>query len=388
MIRTLTADDTEQLFRLREVGFFQQLDSSNPEVIKAQNERLPYTRGYFVDETLASTVVFYPFSMHMGGQELAFSGIAGVMSAPEFRRKGHIKMLLKDGLEQLKAAKTGWTLLYAFDANYYAKYGWQSIPNGSYLSLPVGKLPEAKATESLRLDKENLSPLETIYEKWAKHYQFSFVRNHSGRESWQRLLKAFWDTRERKAYLLEDAYCIFDFHYGESRDPNRLVVHDYAYASPKGRETLLAFLAGFQGQADLVDLHLAANDPLYWQYASDYPRASNQMQARIVDVKSALEPLISFQDTSFLLQVHDPFCDWNHGTFRLIMDQGNLSVEPASGQADISLSISHLALLVSGTVSAQSAQMLGLFEGSLGAAKALSSLAAGFIPFMPRSDFF
>lgn len=388
MIRKLTEADNEQLFKLREVGFFQQLDANSPEIIDAQRQRLPYTYGYFAQDQLASTVVFYPFSMNFSGQELSFAGIAGVMSAPEFRRQGHIRLLLQEGLERLYLEKTPWAALYAFDVSYYAKYGFQSIANGAYLSLPISKLPAAQKVSAERLFKDDLSALEPIYNNWARHYQFSFVRNHSGRESWKRILKAFWESRERKVYLLKDAYCIFDFEYGSKDKPNRLMVQDYAFTSPAGRRNLLQFLAGFQGQADQLELHLPANDPLSWDYTSTFPTPSGAFQARIIDVKGALEPLISLRDISFTLEVSDSFCPWNHQRFQVSMDQGTVSVSDSQSSPDISLPIQTLSLLISGSTSAESAQQFGLFEGSLGAARALASLAAGKIPFMPRSDFF
>lgn len=387
MIRHLTIDDFEQLLRLREVGFFQYFDPNNQEFNEAVRKRMPHTTGYFVKGQLASSIAIYPFTMNFSGKELRFGGLSGVMSAPEFRRKGHIRELIKAGFEQLRET-TPWCLEYPFDPGYYARFGFQSLPNGSSVALPIAALPKAKAVEAERLSKSTLSALEPIYQIWAARYQFAVVRNNSGRENWQRLLKEFWESRERKAYLLKDAYCIFDFSYGEDEKPNRLLVHDYAFSTPLGREQLLGFLAAFQGQADIVEIYLPANDPLSWDYAAEYPKASSTLQARIISVKGALEALSSQQTGSFVMQVHDNFCPWNTTRFHVAMSEGTISLSETSKTADLSLGIGSLALLISGSVSARSAQHFGLFEGSMQAAEALSSLAAGQIPFMPKSDFF
>ena len=170
--------------------------------------------------------------------------------------------------------------------------------------------------------------------------------------------------------------------------PNRLSVHDYAFASKTGREQLFGFLAGFKGQADIVELHLTANDPLQWDYALEYPKKSSTLQARILNVRAALEPLVSQYNTSFILEISDAFCPWNHKSFQVEMDQGSTRLTETTVSADISMPITSLALLVSGTITADSAQLFGLFEGQLGAARALTSLSSGKLPFMPKSDFF
>ena len=77
------------------------------------------------------------------------------------------------------------------------------------------------------------------------------------------------------------------------------------------------------------------------------------MTCRIVDVKGALEQIPYPKDVSGSLVFHteDPLADWNTGTFALTVSDGKGTVTAAPhAQADASMPIGTLALLVFGAM--------------------------------------
>ena len=140
MIRTLNESDMNALFSLRRVGFFQQIDPNDAKVSAYQRARLRFTRGYFVKTKLASVITMYPFEMTLGGKVVQMGGLASVMSAPEYRRRGHIRALLKDSFERLHEQGVAWSVEHPFDPRYYARYGYQSVSNGRVVELPCSRL--------------------------------------------------------------------------------------------------------------------------------------------------------------------------------------------------------------------------------------------------------
>lgn len=389
MIRTLEERDLDALINLRAVGFFHQIDSADSKARDYIRSRLPFTTGYFVDADLASVITLYPFEMYWAGRPVAMAGLAGVMSAPEYRRQGHVRMLLSDAFEKLYEKGIAWSLEYPFDPAYYARFGYQSVSNGVWLELPCQALFQGKPPRAERLSKNELDKLKPIYQAFAKDYNFTLRRDSGVRDTWSNLLKSPWESRERSLYLLEDSYCIFDFSYRtKNGEKNILRVHDFAYSSAQGRDNLLRFLGSFEGQADEVTMHLASDDPLVFDYAHHSTAADTILQAKLINVQAALEGSSSPYEISFKFHLIDKICSWNNQTFALTFEGNQVSVEASSGSPDLSMKVSDLVLLLSGSVSARSLESLGRVEGDSNALRALASLAQERIPFMPRADFF
>ena len=389
MIRSLTEDDLPQLFAIRQVAYLDTSDFGDAVAQQRHVDRLPYTRGYFEEGTLTSAAVVYPFEMYLAGQPTPMGGLASVLSAPEYRRRGHVEALLKDALSNLRAQEVGWCVEYPFDPRYYARYGWGSVPSGSVVTCPSEKLFGGRAPAAKRLTKDELERLEPTYAHWAAGYNFARRRGERLHGSWSTILARPWETRERFIYKLDDAYCVLSLAHDDAADVMTLTVEDYAYSSPEGRSHLWRFVGSFHGQADRVRLHLPGDEPLLFDLQGYVEANRSSFQARVVDVPRALHGLFSKDTLSFTLKVHDDFCAWNDGVFGLELSPRGTKVEKVEAEdADVSLDVRALPLLLSGGVNARTAQRTGLAEGDLEYLEALTTLAGGRVPFMAKADYF
>ena len=386
-VRALSEDDLEQMFAVREVAFLEPADLSDPKTLQRYKDRLPYTRGYFDEGTLTSVYTLFPFEMYLAGKRVKMGGLAGVASKPEYRRRGHIATLLKDALEQLRAAGIGWCLEYPFDPRFYARYGWQSVKSGALVEVPSETLLRRRAPDAVRLKQEEVEQLRPIHKRWAQGYNFTLSRDDGARPDWTRHVRRPWEARDRLIYRLEDAYCLLDFREDE-KARSVLNVHDYAYSSPAGRRDLFAFLGSFHGQVDLVSLHLPNGEPRLLDWQAYVLKNDEALQARVVDVKLALEALPCPFETSFTLRVKDDFCEWNNQIFQVTLGEKNEVALAQGASPDLSLDVRTLALLLSGSLSAEAARRAGLVEGETEAVRALASLAGEQTSFMPLSDYF
>jgi predicted acetyltransferase len=380
-VRALQEGDLDQLFAIRQLSF---LDRSNfgDEAVRARHAaRLPYTFGHFSAGKLTSAAVCFPFEMFLAGRRVRAGGLAGVLSAPEMRRRGFVRALLADILGRLREDGVGWALEYPFDPRFYARYGFASVPNGYEVAAPAEKLFAGAAPDAERVSEDAADRLETIYDAWAQHYSLTLARDTRARPTWSRILE-----EGRFCYLLPDAYAILELR--ERNATQTLTVHDYAFASPAGREALWRFIGAFHGQADLIRLHLPADEPLAFDMQRHHSNRVPLLQARITDLGAALGPLVSPSEASFTLRVRDSFCGWNDGTFRVALGPTGSTVTPSQGTPELSLSIGTLTQLVTGALSAAAALRVGLAEGDAGVAHALTALSAERTTFMPSSDYF
>lgn len=386
-IRTLTPSDLDSLIAMRQEAFVVPAAHADEERQRLL-PRLAFTRGVFEQSQLASSMTLFPFTMYVAGKTLSVAGLAAVMSRPQYRRRGHIRMLLKDGLENLRAAGVAWCLAYPFDPLYYAKFGWQSVPAGLALEAPSQLLFRGRPPDALALsaaDVADHSTLHSIYRDWAAQYTFTMLRDSTVRPDWVNLMKG-----ERKAYLLDGAYVVLELQRS-SNQTLRLEVHDYAFTHPRGRADLFRFLGSFHGQVDSILWRLPSDEPLGFDLQGYTQPIKHGFQARIVDVSKALQhcAINLPPGRSVTLGVSDDFCAWNNQSFRLSQGDNGLKISTETAEEpQLSLDVRTLTLLLSGGLRAVAAERAGLLRGALKYAQWLEQGAAQRVPFMSRADFF
>ena len=381
-VRPLAEADLPQLFALRQISYLDRRDYTDAAIYEAAKARLPYLSGHFLEDKLTSAAVVYPFEMFLAGRRTKVGGLAGVLSAPETRRRGYVRELLRAALESLRRKGTGWLLEYPFDPRFYARLGFATVPSGFEVTVPAERLFSGPAPDAERFTGSPVAVLEPIYNAWAENYSLTLRRDNTARATWSRILE---DTF---CYVMEDAYAVLGLT--EDAAGQTLTVHDYAFSSPAGRAALFRFISSFYGQANLISLHLPQDEPLGWELQNFHTNKLPILQARITDLQAALGPLSSPLEQTLTLTVRDPLCSPNHGTFAVTLTPGGstVSVVKTPNAPTLALDIGTLTQLVVGALQPETALRLGLAEGDLQAAQALAALGGGYVTFMPSSDYF
>lgn len=392
MIRPLSETDLDRWIYIRQAAYQDFTDYREPGHRARLLARLPYGYGAFEGTELASAAFFYPMPMYLAGRLVEMVGLAGVLTAPEYRRRGHVKALLLDGLQRLHQQGVGWCLEYPFDPFYYAKYGWQSVINGMAFSIPSQLLYQAFTVRFRpQLKRVALEPtlteVQAIYHAWARRYNGMLSRDQAVRPDWSNLIRAPWETRERHLYLAADAYCVLQPHSDEAADRQEAIIYDYAFTSPQGRLNLLAFWGNLFGQYEHVRITLPGDEPLARELA-EFIKPTSCFQVRMVDLQAALSAFTSPVEAGFALAISDDFCPWNDGVFVVSLSPQGISVTASDQAPDLSLDVRTLAALLFGDLSAAAAANAGLLQGDIGVAKQLAELSAGHRPFMARHDYF
>lgn len=392
MIRPLSEADLERWIYIRQAAYQDFTDYREPGNRARLLSRLPYGYGAFAGTELASAAFFYPMPIYLAGRLVDMVGLAGVQTAPEYRRRGHVKALLLDGLKRLHQSGVGWCLEYPFDPFYYAKYGWQSVASAIALSIPSQLLYQAFTTRVRpQLKRVTLEPslaqVQAIYHTWARSYNGTLSRDEAVRPDWSNLIRAPWETRERHLYLAADAYCVLQPHSDQAADREEAIIYDYAFTSPQGRLNLLAFWGNLSGQYERVRVTLPPDEPLA-RDLDEFLKPISYFQVRIVDIQAALTSFASLAEARFAIAVSDDFCPWNEGVFAVSLSPQGVMVEASDQAPDLSLDVRTLAALLFGDLSAAAAANTGLLQGDIGVAKQLAKLAADHRPFMAKHDYF
>jgi predicted acetyltransferase len=107
------------------------------------------------------------------------------------------------------------------------------------------------------------------------------------------------------------------------------------------------------------------DDPLPWMLAD--PRRLQRstrdgLWVRVVDARAALEQRTYASSDRLALEIRDDFCDWNRGCWSLEMSPKGGECRPATGGADLAISVSALASVYLGAASFGTLQQAGLVD--------------------------
>lgn len=389
-VRRLTADDLAAAQRVRFAAYGQ------PDDVEAAAARfaplLPHTLGSFQGGALMSVATMLPTRAHLGGRLERFGALAGVATAPEARRRGHVAALIQAWFEELHDGGVGFSGEFPFDLAYYNRFGYQTVRRGKLLEVPISRFAEylsgsghaGRRADAVAVDHFD-ERVKAIFETYVARYDFTLERDEGPPlNRWSRALTPFWSQSNRYTYLVEGGY--LSVHLG---DDDVMTVRDFAWQHPTGRAEVLAFIAALAGNYEKVRLFLPPDEPLLAAWEDTYAVATSVYQLRIVDLERALSSFRCEEERRFRLRLVDAQCPWNDGVFDVTLaPQGNAVRRASGADAEVALDQRSLVALICGDVTAQSLLLSGGAEGDVDALRALSDLRGDRAVFLPDADGF
>ena len=387
-IRRLSDDDLSAAQRVRFAAYGQ------PDDLEAANARfaplISHTFGSFQGGKLLSVATVLPTQAYLGGELRPFGAVAGIATAPEARRRGHVTGLIKAWFEELRSQGCGFSGEFPFDLAYYNRFGYQSVRRGRMLEVPISRFGEYLAgtgNARRRTDAESVDHFDprvaAVFDEFVSRYDFSFARdNGPPMNRWSRALTPYWSLSDRYTYLFDGAY--LSVHLA---DEDVMTVRDYAWLNASGRADVLAFIADLQGNYEKARLFLPSDEPLLVEWESTYSVETNVYQLRIIDIERALSGFRSQVEGELRIRVVDEQCPWNDGVFELnLSPDGSQARRGSGGAVDVSLGQRALVALICGSVTPPSLLSSGGAEGDMAALAMLSRLRDGRTLYLPEAD--
>ncbi len=353
-IRTLTADDKPALARLMAEAFGQGKrpapDTSEPKPTLPQAQL-----GVFDGPRLVACTLIDHLTLAWGDADAPLGGIGGVACTADQRGRGHVGRLLGEALRTMQGAGQYLSGLYPFAFAFYRRYGWDWVGEQRQYTVPLTELKAGPESRDLT-GYEGLDALATVkpvYDRFARrhfgmglrtetapgetapHWWKRALGHHDGRTTY---VQVYSDpsTGEAEGYLT--------FRYPEGGGAGQ--VGDFFANSPAAYKGLLSALHYYGVQVQTVNYSAPTDDPLplhlmHWNLET---KLRPLFMGRVIDVSAALTALRPDADLSgkSTLQVADPHCDWNHGTFAVTLEAGQVHVAPSNEPPGITLDIQAL----------------------------------------------
>jgi predicted acetyltransferase len=351
--------------------------------------------GELDGETVAA-LVLYPLAAWVRGTKLPVTGIGSVAVSPEHRRRGIADALVRAALREMRQRGDVLSMLYAFRADFYRRYGWGLVEMPTMLSVPPAMLPasdEARRVRRLRLPDRPL--VQDLYERHARERgHFALARRP---EWWERRLWGYegeWVVYERGRSQIE-GYLHAQVDSGEGPWKLVVTVNEYVAHTPAAHRGLTGYLHGLRDQVVEVVVSTPADAPWLAQFADaanlrgdlklSVVRSSGHVgygaMLRVLDVKGALEALpVSPQARGeVVLEVSDGLLPQNERAWRVHARDGRLTVRAEGVRSGASrdhrprlaTTAETLAILAAGAMAPARAVEVGLAHEVRGAAELL-----------------
>lgn len=356
-VRQLKKEEYIQSVKAESVSFDIGLDFSDENVSDNKDCSYNIRRAVLVDGKVVSCLDMFPLTALLNGKEVGMSGIGGVVSLPEERRKGYVRDLFKDMLKESFNRGYALSYLYPFSNVYYRQFGYEMSMTKNKITLPTADFAKYRNRDTVKLYQpcDDYSDIEKIYNEFAKDKNCMVVRS---KNEWKRVIGKDPYKNRRYTYIhynndnTPDAYVILMPNNSSCDDNSVLCVKELVWNGVDALKGVFGFLYNFAGRYKTTELTVPSFVNLRHFVDEPYDMKIENIcfgMLRIVNAAKVFETLdISEIQDSVVIKVTDDFLEENNKTF-IIENNGNVAeVKETHTLPDITLDIRTLSQIVSG----------------------------------------
>ena len=346
-----------------------------------------------VDDEVASTAGEFRFDQWFAGQALPCSAVWGVSTVPEHRGAGMASAATEAVLRSARDRGAQVSALYPAVLRPYRALGFELAGTFTKHRIAIDAIPG----QPRDLPPAALFDLARDLDGVRACYR-TFARRHTGPveptgdEHWAERIMIRTDDETRRAVVVREDGEITGFLVtGREPDPGPLDVTfglwSEAFVANTGSalRSLLTYVRGFKGLGSWFQWSGPPNDPIGLVAGEQTLTVDMHYRwmLRLLDVRAAFVsrgwPAI---DADVTFAVDDPMFPDNTGPWRVRVDGGRATVDPAE-RAHRPIAISVLSSMFSGYLRPQDAVRLGALDADDPAVGVLSDLLAGPDPWCP-----
>ncbi len=330
----------------------------------------------------------FKFDLSVPGGDLPTAGVSVVGVYPTHRRRGVLRSLMRAQLDDAHERGEPLAALWASEETIYGRFGYGLAAFAGEIKLAheytsFSQQFELEGTIRFLEPDEARDALPPVYERVRQLWPGMFSRddlwweNREIKDPEERREGAGpkrWAVYERDGSI--DAYAVYRHKPGweEGSTTAELRVVEALAATPTAERDLWAYLLAIDWKATLTAFLLPPDHALFFLLATPRRlryRMGDGIWVRLVDVGAALSGRKYPVDGAVVFEVHDDFCPWNEGRWKLADGAAARTDE----RADIALSVQSLGSGYLGGVSFSSLARAGraeeLEDGALMRADAL-----------------
>ncbi|QEE17097.1 enhanced intracellular survival protein Eis [Promethearchaeum syntrophicum] len=331
------------------------------------------------DEVHIGNVRAIEFKQNIRGVLKPMVGFANFTSAPEKRRKGHIRQLIREIFQEMYEKGIVCSTLYPFKDEFYAKFNY----------IKANPIPSLEFNPKMLKKWKNLPDgyrIERIKPEQGKEIYRDFVDNailsiHGGvirnQGRWQAaysnsrgyLIVAYNPKNIPEALMICKNEGFGDRLFGED-NIGTIHISDMYWSSAEARSCLFNYLYLNSDQIIRVQMQINPNHSHYYSWINGFTKVKMNFEMvtmfRILNVERCLQDLPLSRSGEIQIQVQDPDCKWNEKVYSLKEIEGKLkilAVDSTPSTCKIQITIKGLSALIYGTLPIEEIQYFKWITG-------------------------
>jgi predicted acetyltransferase len=287
-----------------------------------------------------------------GGGQVTTAGVMAVGVLPTHRRRGVLTKLMRRQLADAHERGEPLALLYASEGHIYSRFGYGLASIAGDIELPKehARLWDDEPIGQARLlesEEEVLELLPGIYDRVQAQTVGMFTRTPEWWKVRRLHRRPGQSGGEQVRVAIEvdgvlEAYALYRLNFGARHmiTETTLEIHEALGTSPRALAAIWRYLLAIDWVARIEAFWLPLDHPLFlWLREPRRMRyaALEALWVRLVDVGAALSPR-QLGDGGIVLDLHDEFCPWNQGRWRV----GEGAVDRTTAEGDLRLGVSEL----------------------------------------------
>jgi predicted acetyltransferase len=386
----------EQIFAFRQAvfaGFGHDADPDDDTATERFAALFPLERLFpaFDGDEIVGTGGDFAFKMTVpGGRQVPTSGLSIITVRPTHTRQGVLTAMMREHVDRAHANGEPLGGLWASQVPIYGRFGYgpAALMHGIKFDARFAGRGDSEAGVAVRLVSaaEAETMLPPLYDQVHKTRPGMYARSS---EWWKHRL--FYDPEKNRDGGSALRYAVAE------RDGEPVGYMSYRQKSSwdllsegevRIRELFPINDAGYRAL-----WHYAANIDLfpivkYWNNPIDDPlplllrdgrtvattEYSDGLWIRLIDVADALVKRTYTGTDSVVIGIADPFCSWNEGTYRLVVEDGVASCDKVTAEPDVTMNVNTLGALYMGGRDAVAFGRVGRIDGDAAAIARLGVL--------------
>ena len=379
VIKKSDLDEVDKICELLQICYDYPLSSL--ERFKEKFDRIKDEYYSILEENIhVGNVRAIEYKQNLRGVLKPMVGFANFTSAPEKRRKGYVRLLIREIFKDMNEKGIACSTLYPFKDEFYAKFNYikaNPIPSLEFnpkMLKKWKKLPEGYRIERIK-PKQGKEVYQAVLEKAIKSIHGGVIRSQS---RWETvfsnnrgyLIVAYNPKDMPEAIMICKNEGFGDRLFGED-NIGTIDVSEMYWFTADARSCLFNYLYLNSDQIIRVRMQINPNESHYYSWITGFTKVKMNFKMismfRIINVEKCLQDLPLSRSGEIQIQVEDPDCKWNEKVYSLKEVEGKLKISPkdsTSTTCKIKLTIKGLSALIYGTMPIEEIQYFNWISGA------------------------
>lgn len=310
------------------------------------------------DKTMMSAMTLIPYKARFEGKLVPLVGIGGVVTLPQYRRRGCIRSIFNKILPDMYEQGVMLTYLHAFSTAFYRKFGYELACTANRWKINMAGIPKMHVDGSWKLVEQGadlVEDLKRVDEKFSQRYNCMFM-NEDIDYAWARKANPFRDKVYTYVYYnaqgLAESYVTYTPR--EDQGDKALVCSRCIFRSLEGLRGLFAILQSMASNHSHIVVNLPEDIELCglmpeWSFNYMFCQRFWTGMGRVVNVEAALRMARVRGEGRVVIEVKDEQIPQNNGRFDVTFVPGGENlVARTENDPDISLGVNDFSRLILG----------------------------------------